>query len=1495
MQTTQNYLDQLRVGKTFRQGLYRTLPILSLLVICVVFWGLKLTGITMAGEAFCGKDEHVHDEICAVRELICELEEEPPHVHGQECKARVLQCDILEQQEYVLEEIVTQEEISPEEEIVFSEEFISEEDSVLSEEVSSEAEHAEKIAHVHEDSCYVFIEDSFICGYEEHNGHVHGEECYRITATCLKEEHIHDASCYSDITADIENYEVWEEIVANVAVTNSPAEKTVAIARSQLGCQESILNFQVDTSGIRRGITRYGQWYGNPYGDWSTMFVGFCLQYSVEKEFPMNAGSESMRMEWDEFGYYTVASEYAPATGDVAFLDKDGNGQADAVAIVATITDGQIEMIEGDVQDSVVQSFYAVDDTVILGYGKIPVEQPFMPREGTKVIAQTEEYSQALFDNGNCLVIYVSDDEGHYALDGYGGYEEIVIDPDGRIYTDAATPELLLWNVASADDDSGYIIQNMVSQMLLPQNDTNVKTYSLRETADESEAGITYQYARAVYYSLWLDGTCGGLMSYSGSPNQGYTVVGGGTFTLPTYWQSPTEHNYVLNGWYDVINHVHYAPGASVPIYGNRVFYADWIESSYDMGTFNSQVADTVSTNEFVTTRMFDYNILFNVLSARADVQVSGSGHSETWRLITSGNSPYSGERTLNYIFRDWDQGGQDITFPSGVEDGSPHYPTAAGSVYSGLYNDRIGTLLFDPNVKTIGKKFLGTADHLFQLEQDPTDAHFGYYYYDSERNAVSYNQSEERFYVYEYLEQTTVSATTDGIGKYSDFLPFNSPYVHANGRNPATYHYAGKHGEYNGVTHYMYDATDSADSNVSSNFLYGMSIEIDFYLPNTPGSGANPDVYGRDMHFKFSGDDDVWVFVDDKMVLDLGGIHGVESGDINFSSGIVTINGVVNNSLSNTLRSVGAGEHTLTFYYLERGSSMSNCAIYFNLSPRFSFSIQKEDTLSKEILNGAQFSVYMDRACTQPARLWSSKESHDNGDAPTNVFTVTNGVADMWGMGAATTYYIKETKPPDAEEYTYAHGIICVTIDKQGLASYNVELLEDGDKGISNGFQVHGFRIDEKTQSAYIVATNAPKWVNETTEVWIYKKWEDEKDHSNDIVTVYLTITDPDGIVRRLQEVQLSGENGWRYKWKNLPKYRADGTAIQYGVEEAYFKGYYSDINLTDAFKIVTTNWIETTSLEAGKTYVLKTGYGCLSVNSLDEDTGFKWVSEEEARYSSMALWTVSRSGNGIKLTNGVGHHLTFYYNDGANGYPTDFFAYNGTEGSASRQSMKYVAADHGIRIYYDGEDYRDYYLAADMTDAKKFHYNTDSRYGLIFTPITKVETVQTEQIPGVGYEITNEPLEQETSVTVYKRWDYGSMTPDGSHEKMQVSVKLLADGKEVGRTLTLNYKNEWKDTFLGLPYRDANGNVIRYSVEENWNNEDWIPYYGEIVTHNGQIPTYSTTITNKHRWGVGGPELPSTGSPARLLYLFCGLGIMLSSLGYGIASRRKRERRIE
>ncbi|MBR6529437.1 MAG: fibro-slime domain-containing protein, partial [Firmicutes bacterium] len=1253
-----DYLLETKVNSVFENRFYRVMLVLSIFVILCVFWSLKLTGITMAGEAFCGMDEHVHGETCAYSEDVEALED------------------------------------------------------------------GSKI--------------------------------------CILEEHIHDSSCYSDSDADIETASDWKKLTEGLTLSDNAAENLVAIARSQVGYEESTLNFEVDEYDVRRGITRYGQWYGNPYGDWSAMFASFCLEYSGATDLPISAGAESMRLAWEKLEFYRNAIDYAPSLGDVAFLDKDGNGEADSVAIVIEIIGEEIKVVEGDFENVVAEVKYPAKGSGIMGYGHLPVKQLIKDIEGQKLIAYAEEYSKELFKNGNNLIVYLSDESGDYALDGNGEYVDIVIKEDGSVYTSSIETELLFWSVEGSNEEEPKL-QNVQTKMYLPETNTAVSTYDLR--ASNTGSDNQYQYARAVNYTVWLDGTIGDLMSYDKALNQKYTVTGGGIFVLPNTLQSTPKYNYKIRGWYDVINNKYYLPGEEVIVNSNMVFYADWVANSYDIGQFNSDVANTISTNEFVTTRMFDYNVLFNVLSSSATVEVNSNSHSETWKLITNGKAPYNGEETLNYIFRDWDRGSRDITYPSGVNNPGPHYPTDVGDVYPGLYNNRIGDLLFNPDTEVIGKEYLGIADHLFQLCLDPSDEHYGYYYYDSERNAASYNQTDQRFYVYDYLEQTTVSNTTDGPGKYSDFLPLNSPYVNTNGKTPATYEYEGKYGGYDGVKHYMYDGTDSNSNYVATNFLFGMSVDIDFYLPNDVGTGGNHDLYGNDMTFEFSGDDDVWVFVDGKLVLDLGGIHSMESGTVDFSTGEVTINGTRNTELSNTLKTIKSGEHVLTLYYLERGSSMSNCAIYFNLAPRFSFSIEKEDVLTKETLNGAQFSVYTDKACTKPAELWTSKAAHDNGEKTTNIFTVVDGVAEMWGMGAGNTYYIKETKPPDSTEYTHVSGIISITFDKTGTAAYDVEVIKDGNNNVSGGFTVHGIRVDDETQKAFIVATNAPKWVNEVTDVWARKVWNDDKSHSNDVVTVYLTVKDEDGTVRRLQEATLGEDNNWMHQWTNLPKYYEDGkTLIKYGVEESYVNGYYSKVTETDSFDISSMTWTQASTFESGKTYLLSTGNGCLSSYDMQNDTGFKWIPESEAKFTPAAQWKVSASGSTIKLTNGLGQILTFYYNGGSSGYPTDFFAYTGGESSSSKQSMKYVSTSGGIKLYYDGEDNRDYYLINTMTSSHKFQYSTEQRNGLIFYPIVKKETSQAVEVTGYAFEITNTPLKEETSVTVHKKWDYGYITPDGS-----------------------------------------------------------------------------------------------------------------------------------
>jgi len=1472
------YLDNAQYAKQVKHRMTVSLPILSLVVIMIVFWSLKLVGITMAGEAFCGMPEHVHSEECMVSTLICQQQT----------------ADTEPTQDTLPEETAA---------AMFALELTAE---------------------------------STVAATQPPQLHAHTESCYEISYTCGQQEHTHIADCYSDLSADLETADIWEATLADISDDLTPAERMLAVAQSQLGYTESQLNFAVDAEGIRRGYTRYGEWYGNPYGDWSAMFAAFCLHYAGFTEEPINAGPEAMRLEWEALGRYQTAGNHTPYPGDLVFLDSNANGAADAVAVVQALSDGLLYVIQGDLENQVAETAYPALDPMISGYGVLMPERSLLvmaaPMDASAIIATAVDYSANLLrQSDTCFVLYTQDRNGnYYAIDGNSNAVQVYLDANGNLSSDVADPNTLLWifeHCGTYDNQTSYYIQNIgTGQYLHPYVDSatshgailsgrwesavypsgsGVKFRGARQNAyaqrqgtifsniDTLAAATEFRFASAeAPCTVWLDGTNGGLMALGGSPNTAHTVREGDTIQLPLQWQSPEKYSYTLRGWYDVINSRYYAPGAEITVTQNMVFYADWVASSYDFGQFNSQVADTVSTNNYITVNVFDYNSLFNIQSAKATVTASAAGHSETWQQVTSGNVPYNNAGTLDFIFVDYDGGG-DISLTNDRGNNN-----VSGGVYSGLYHARLGEILFgtensfNPITGTgvIGKQYLGTGDHLFQLMTDPDDEHYGYYYYDSQLNAASYNQSQNRFYVYEYLERTADSANASGDGKNSDFLPLNSPYANTNGKDPVTYTYDGDKGEYVGTTHYQYDAKyntgNNNPSNIMTNYAFGMSIQMEFFLPDRPGAigengqYGNRDLQGKQMHFKFSGDDDVWVLVDGKLVLDIGGIHGVESGDINFSTGVVTVNG----EQTGTLYDISEGDHVLTVYYLERGSSQSNCAFYFNLAPRFSLSIQKEDVLTQHVLNGARFSVYTDRACTKPAQLWTSQEAHDDGEPATNTFTVEGGVANFWGLSTNRTYYIKETGPPDADGYGLANGIICLSLDKDGVASYSVEVIPDEHGNLTGGFTVHGFRIDEETQQAYVVVTNAQDWVQETTTVQVLKKWNDTEDHTRDTVTAYLTITDPDGTVRRIREILLSEAIDWEYIWTNLPKYGADGvTEIVYGVEEAYQSGYHATIEKIDQIVIEESKWAEAYAFENGKEYILKTDSGCLSAVSATAET-LKWVDEETARGSPLALWTATVSRNNILLTNREGQKLTF--NNGNNN--NNRYFYVTTRSVNNYQNIVPVETQTGLRLYVSRNS-TPYYMSS-INNSNRLTSSTSTSSALIFRPMTLITEEIIREVEDEAFQITNTPLEEETSLKVYKTWDVGVADPN-IYQQAQVTVKLLANGKDAGRTVTLSLKNGWEDTFQGLPYKDSDGNIITYTVEESWDNNDWLPSYSDVTVIGGDINTYEVTVTNTYRWGHG-VELPSTGGLGQIPWIFGGLALMLASLTGACILRRKRKR---
>lgn len=247
-------------------------------------------------------------------------------------------------------------------------------------------------AHVHTARCYGTWE--LVCGQEEHTHseactaveseepvfcgkepHTHGEACRDENGelVCTLEEHTHSLACYSAPTADVETAEIWEQTFAGVTLTGNWRQDAVSIAQTQLGYTESTKNYMVAEDGETvKGYTRYGAWYGDPYADWDTMFLTFCLHYAGVEDVPMDADCGSWATAWADG--FVPAQSHEAAAGDLVFFDRDGDGAADHAGLVTEVADSGFTAIEGDAEDAVRLLSYGVDDPTILGYVNLPEE-----------------------------------------------------------------------------------------------------------------------------------------------------------------------------------------------------------------------------------------------------------------------------------------------------------------------------------------------------------------------------------------------------------------------------------------------------------------------------------------------------------------------------------------------------------------------------------------------------------------------------------------------------------------------------------------------------------------------------------------------------------------------------------------------------------------------------------------------------------------------------------------------------------------------------------------------------------------------------------------------------------------------------------------------------------------------------------------------------------------------------------------------------------------
>ena len=339
--------------------------VLALLTTLFVNWQLHGVGISMTADYHCGYEEHQHTAACYEKVLTCGYEEGEPEtpVTSSDSSADPVSAYSAEEPE---EPVQTEPETIwvPHEHT----DACYEEHRVLTC-CQEEHEHTDdcfdeygalicgEFEHIHDDSCYT-TEYELVCGLdegelvEEPNPayqempasrpvvdlppepaettpdepvlHHHTDACYTEELVCTIPEHHHTVECLADTQADVETAEEWQA-AANVALNGNWAEDLLTVAKSQLDYQQSDKNFKLDVEDqqVLRGYSRYGAWYGNPYGAWDVMFLSYCLHFAgvPQTVVPQRAGVMALHSDLRGSQWLTDADGSTARPGDIVIYN----------------------------------------------------------------------------------------------------------------------------------------------------------------------------------------------------------------------------------------------------------------------------------------------------------------------------------------------------------------------------------------------------------------------------------------------------------------------------------------------------------------------------------------------------------------------------------------------------------------------------------------------------------------------------------------------------------------------------------------------------------------------------------------------------------------------------------------------------------------------------------------------------------------------------------------------------------------------------------------------------------------------------------------------------------------------------------------------------------------------------------------------------------------------------------------------------------------------
>ena len=326
---------------------------------------------------------------------------------------------------------------------------------------------------------------------------------------------------------------------------------------------------------------------------------------------------------------------------------------------------------------------------------------------------------------------------------------------------------------------------------------------------------------------------------------------------------------------------------------------------------------------------------------------------------------------------------------------------------YPKLNGDESLAYLFNTTGDGENKKVYKNVSGLFQKDAD------GKYGYDSNENYAYYDSAQGDGGDFVLCDTFPEEGDTSSIKQWGvGFFPFN-PW---NGTKDCI--------------HWRDYCPPSGGTNYNYYYNHHFGMTLDGVFQMTPNGKLN----GNDMVFNFSGDDDLWVFIDDVLVLDIGGVHNPVGGSINFRTGQVSVDSAyqVNSIINDSQRGPQAtttiaqrfadaektwdpspySEHTIKVFYVERGGCYSNCRMEFNLTRFKDLEFDKKDQ-NGDPVPGAEFKLYKENG--EPLmETYIDHEDNDQVKERENVSYADDEGHVKFDHVPVGKYIIRETNVPD-------------------------------------------------------------------------------------------------------------------------------------------------------------------------------------------------------------------------------------------------------------------------------------------------------------------------------------------------------------------------------------------------------------------------------------------------------------------------------------------------